>query len=94
MSRHLAEAGLLAPWVLECVEGETVARLENLWVVPQMAYEEQRLRSFLQRFGSAGVNLLGSHRLSLFRAGVIVGSARKAMRRLAHAKLRGDAVPP
>lgn len=94
MSQCLRESGLLDPWPLTLVEGTSEAKVDRLRVLGPRAYEHGRLRAFFHQFGSAGVILVGSHRLSLFRAGVLVGSARNAIRRMAREGAAGITVQP
>lgn len=80
ISRALKAAGLLEPWPLSCSEGNAEAKIDNLQVLAPKAYEDRQLCGLFQQFGWPALNLVGSHRLSLYRAGVVVGSARKVLR--------------
>lgn len=80
MTAHLAAADLLAPWPLNFEVGEQVVSIESLMVVRPDSYNTPAIRGFIRAFGSAGALFLGAHRLSLFRAGVLLESARAAVR--------------
>jgi hypothetical protein len=85
----LAEHDLLEPWQLRFdIEGEAVA-IEGLEIIRQAAYETPRFASLLGGFGLPAAQLVGLHRLSLFRAGILLTMAKAALQ----AKDEDEAAP-
>ncbi|GGD99072.1 hypothetical protein GCM10011390_17320 [Aureimonas endophytica] len=79
IGRALEEEKLLEPWPLDFDLGHgRRARVDDLLVVAPKAFEGPRLAALLSRFGAPAARLLGLHRLSLFRAGALLGAARGA----------------
>ncbi|KAB0679034.1 SapC family protein [Aureimonas leprariae] len=72
--------GLLEPWPLGFDLGlGRRCDIDDLLVVPTSAFDGPRLAPVLAEFGIAAAKLLAMHRLSLFRAGPLVGAARAAV---------------
>ncbi|WP_152044602.1 SapC family protein [Aureimonas psammosilenae] len=77
----LAAENLLEPWPLEFdLGGGQKCDVPDLLVVAPSAFETPRLAPVLARLGAPAARLVGFHRLSLFRAGVLLGAARQAMK--------------
>jgi hypothetical protein len=75
MTDALAENDLFEPWPLEFeVSGRTLT-VKDLFIVRQSEFGSTSIFQFVKKFGPAGANFLGAHRISLFRAGVLVRSA-------------------
>jgi hypothetical protein len=75
MTGALAENDLFEPWPLEFdVSGRTLT-VKNLFIVRQSEFGSTSIFQFVKTFGPAGASFLGAHRISLFRAGVLVRAA-------------------
>ena len=82
MTEELTKRKLLVPWPLKFdLKSQTVA-IEGLKVVESDSYGGAAVRDFVKMFGQVGATLLGAHRLSLFRAGVLLERAHAALRSL------------
>lgn len=80
ISRELAGLGVLEPWHLKFdIEGRSVA-IPDLFIVHQSAFDTGIFSAFLDKFGAQAALLLGLHRVSLFRAGVLLAVARKHLK--------------
>lgn len=78
MTDHLHKSELLEPWPLEFeVSSETIA-VPNLLVVRQDQFDSPKIFRFIKELGPVAASFLGAHRISLFRAGVLVQAARSA----------------
>jgi hypothetical protein len=79
LGRALHEDGLLEPWTLSFdVEGRKI-EVPDILMVRQDLYATGRLAPVLGRFGPMAAELIGIHRLSLFRAGPLLAAARTAL---------------
>lgn len=87
ISRQLADLDLFEPWPLhfEDVEGTTL-HIDDLWIVRQDAAKSGRLAPLMRTHGVMAADLISLHRLSLYRAGMLLAYSRAA--------LRADALPP
>ena len=75
----LADAGLLEPWSLSFdVEGRRI-EMADLHIAHQSAFETGRYAPILDRHGFAAAQLLGLHRISLFRAGLLLTMAKATL---------------
>jgi hypothetical protein len=75
MTDTLAENDLFEPWPLEFeVSGRTLT-VKDLFIVRQSEFGSASIFQFVKKFGPAGASFLGAHRISLFRAGVLVRAA-------------------
>lgn len=78
MTESLVRSDLLEPWPLQFdIDGEQVA-VDDLYVVNAGELASARMFQFIETFGSVAATLLGAHRISLFRAGVLVQAAKGA----------------
>ena len=77
---HRIEAmGLFEPWPLDFdLGGGRRCEIGELLVVSPKAFDTPRIATLLAASGIAAARLLGMHRLSLFRAGVLLAAARGA----------------
>lgn len=76
----LATAGLLEPWSLSFeIAGRRVA-VPDLLIARRSAFDTGRFAPVLAEHGIEVVRLLGLHRLSLYRAGILLTMARHALR--------------
>ena len=76
----LADLGLFEPWALKFdIDGRTV-EIPDLVIVRATAFETGVLAPLLERFGTPCAYLLGLHRISLFRAGILLAAARTFFR--------------
>ena len=72
----LAKRHLLEPWPLKFdIEGETIG-IPDLLVVRASAFNDGSLAPIVSEFGVPGASLLGLHRISLFRAGLLLAAAK------------------
>lgn len=80
ISNDLGKRELLEPWSLKFDDVQGI-RLEvpDLWIVRQAAAKDSSLTPVLQAHGIAAGDLIGLHRLSLFRAGTLLTQARAAL---------------
>lgn len=75
----LRDLGLFEDWPLSFpLDGGTV-EVPGLMIVKASAFGSGVLAPVLLRHGAAAAELLGYHRLSLFRAGVLLAAARAAL---------------
>jgi hypothetical protein len=78
MTNMLSKNNLLESWPLDFKIGDESLAVEDMLIVRQSAFGTAPILDFIKTFGTAGANLLGAHRLSLFRAGSLVQAARKS----------------
>jgi len=79
IGRTIAELDLFEPWKLSFdLGGGRRCEIPGLFIFSQKAFDTPRVAPLLARHGSVAARLLGVHRLSLFRAGVLLGAARAA----------------
>jgi SapC len=94
----LTDADLFEPWPLhfEGIE-DTTLDVADMWIIKQAAAETGALASVLRQYGLIAADLVGLHRISLFRAGTLLANARMALKQpapLAQVELGGpDALP-
>ena len=80
IGRALAGLGVLEPWHLKFdIEGQSVA-IPDLFIVHQGAFDTGIFSAFLEKFGAQAALILGLHRVSLFRAGMLLAMARKHLK--------------
>jgi hypothetical protein len=76
IGRTLAELDVLEPWPLTFdIEGRRVG-IADLAVIRPAAFDDGRFARLLEEHGSAAARMLGAHRISLFRAGVLLAMAK------------------
>jgi hypothetical protein len=72
----LAELDLLEPWPLKFdIDGHRV-EIPDLMVIRPSAFDSGALASLLETWGIPCAQMLGLHRISLFRAGVLLAAAK------------------
>jgi hypothetical protein len=75
----LADLDLFAPSELNFeIQGRSI-ELPDLFVVRQNAFDGGMFSTVLEKFGAPAALLLGLHRVSQFRAGLLLAMARKAL---------------
>ncbi len=81
IGRQLSELELFEAWPLrfENVEGHTLD-VPNLWIVKQDAIQTGALAPVMRRHGIIAADLIGLHRVSLFRAGILLANAKSALK--------------
>jgi hypothetical protein len=76
----LATRGLLEPWPLKFdIEGQTIG-IPDLLVVRTSAFSNGSLAPIVSQFGVPSASLLGLHRISLFRAGLLLAAAKSFLK--------------
>jgi hypothetical protein len=79
IAQALAGLDLFAPAALKFdIQGRSL-ELADLFVVRQDAFDSGVFSSMLEKFGAPAALVLGLHRVSLFRAGLLLAMARKAL---------------
>lgn len=72
----LTTRGLLEPWPLRFdIEGQAIG-IPDLMVVRASAFDNGALAPLVSQFGVPSASLLGLHRISLFRAGLLLAAAK------------------
>jgi len=76
----LADRELFEPWELRFdIEGRPVG-ISGLFIVRQNAFVDGMFAPVLEKYGAPAAMLLGLHRVSLFRAGLLLAAARRALK--------------
>lgn len=76
----LATRGLLEPWPLRFdVEGQAVG-IRDLLIVHAAAFNDGSLAPVVSQLGMTSASLLGLHRISLFRAGLLLAAAKSFLK--------------
>lgn len=78
MTDHLQREDLLEPWPLDFDVAGGRLSVPNLHVVKPSEFNSSRLFRIIETHGPSAATFLGAHRISLFRAGVLVQAARDA----------------
>ncbi|MGQ4274886.1 SapC family protein [Terrihabitans sp. B22-R8] len=79
LARLLADEDLLEPWALSFdVDGRRI-EVPDILIVRQSLFGTGRLAKVVAEKGALAAEVLGFHRLSLFRAGPLLASARTAL---------------
>jgi hypothetical protein len=79
ITEALADLDLFAPATLKFdIQGRSV-ELPDLFVVRQDAFDSGAFSGVLEKFGAPAALLLGLHRVSRFRVGLLLAMARKAL---------------
>lgn len=94
IATYLAEADLFEPWPLhfEDVEGQTLD-VADLWIVRQDIINTGKLAPLLRLHGIIAADLIGLHRISLYRAGMLLAQARSALKEPATAPVAAPQSP-
>ncbi|NJL07409.1 MAG: SapC family protein [Methylacidiphilales bacterium] len=79
LGHALDEAKLLEAWPLEFDIGGRNVSVPNLFIAHRDAFESGRYAAILAQHGLMAAELLGLHRISLFRAGLLVTMARAVL---------------
>ncbi len=89
IGKALADLDLFAPAELKFdIQGRSI-EIPDLFVVRQGAFDGGLFSTVLEKFGAPAALVLGLHRVSLFRAGLLLAMARKALQQSA-ASLQDD----
>jgi hypothetical protein len=80
ISRALAELDVLEPWPLKFDIGGNGVEIPDLLVIRPSAFESGHFSRLLGNYGVPCARMLGLHRISLFRAGVLLGMAKTFFR--------------
>ena len=76
----LATRGLLEPWPLKFdIEGEIIG-IPDLLVVRASSFHDGSLAPVVSQFGVPSASLLGLHRISLFRAGLLLAGSKSFLK--------------
>jgi hypothetical protein len=86
LTREIGEAlaglGLFAPSELKFeIQGRSI-EIPDLFVVRQTAFDGGIFSNVLEKFGAPAALVLGLHRVSLFRAGLLLAMVRKALQEM------------
>jgi len=76
----LAELDVLEPWPLKFDIGGNNVEIPDLLVIRPSAFEGGHFSRLLGSYGAPCAQMLGLHRISLFRAGVLLGMAKAFFR--------------
>ena len=76
----LAELDVLEPWPLKFDIGGNDVEIPNLLVIRPSAFERGHLARLLGTYGVPCARMLGLHRISLYRAGVLLAMAKTYFR--------------
>lgn len=76
----LAELDVLEPWPLKFDIGGNNVEIPDLLVIRPSAFEGGQFSRLLGSYGVPCARMLGLHRISLFRAGVLLGMAKTFFR--------------
>jgi len=80
ISRAIADLDEFEPWNLTFeIDGNRVA-VPDLLVIRPRAFQDGRLAPLLEQFGAPCAQMLGLHRISLFRAGGLLAMAKAVLR--------------
>jgi hypothetical protein len=89
ISKLLADLNLFAPWELKFnIEGHSV-EIRDLCIIRQPAFDTGALSVVLEKLGAPAAQLIGLHRISLFRAGILLGMARAFLKATSNAQQIG-----
>ncbi len=96
INRHLAELDVFEPWALKFDIDGQVVEIPDLLVIRPSAFDDGRLAPLLEAYGRPCAEMLALHRISLFRAGVLLAAAKnffQGQRNLAAAAVAETGVP-
>lgn len=79
LTQTLASRDLFEPWSLKFDVGGMQIDVPDLLIVRQTSFDTGALSPILQQHGVAAAQLIGLHRISLFRAGLLLSAARSAL---------------
>lgn len=94
IGRALSDLGLFDPWELKFnIEGQLV-EIRDLFVIRAAAFDTGVFATVLESLGAPAANLIGLHRISLFRAGILLGMARAFVKAKSQAREIGASPGP
>jgi hypothetical protein len=80
ISRALDSLDVFEPWSLKFdIEGRSI-EIPNLFIVRRNAFETGIFSTVLEKFGVPAALILGLHRVSIFRAGLLLAVARNFLK--------------
>jgi hypothetical protein len=79
ITQRLAEKQVLVPWPLAATVDASLLAHDDLHAIHDKWFATGHLRSILEECGTAAAFLISAHRLSLFRAGTLLTSAKRAL---------------
>ena len=81
IARDLAAADLFEAWPLhfDGIEGQTLD-VSDLWIVKQDVISTGALSPLMRTHGLVAADLIGLHRVSLFRTGILLANARSTLK--------------
>ncbi len=79
LGETLLSRDLLEPWSLKFEIGAKQIDIPDLFIVRQASFDTGALSPVLQQHRAAAAQLIGLHRISLFRAGPLLSTARSAL---------------
>lgn len=89
----LAELDALEPWPLKFNIGGNNVEIPDLLVVRPSAFESGHLSRLLGTYGVPCARMLGLHRISLYRAGVLLAMAKTFLRDSPLPREASDSIP-
>jgi len=91
ISEHLASRDLLEPWQLKFEIAGRSVEAPNLFIVRQETFETGKLSTLMEELGAPAALVLGLHRISVFRAGALLATARMLLESTSAATADGQA---
>jgi hypothetical protein len=82
IGQALAALDLFEPWRLKFDIGGRVVEIPDLVIVRQDAFETGGFAPVLAELGASAALVLGLHRISIFRAGALLATARKLLQQI------------
>lgn len=79
ISEWLHRHEMLEPWLLNFDVEQHHLEVPDLFAIRQETFATGRLAPLLAQHGASAAGLLGLHRISLFRAGILLAQARAAL---------------
>jgi hypothetical protein len=79
IAQRLAEQQALVPWALAAAVDDSLMPHDQLYVIDAKAFQTSALRTIVAESGTAAALLLAAHKLSLFRAGILVNAAKRVL---------------
>jgi hypothetical protein len=76
----IADLGVFEPWKLEFDIDRRSIAIPDLLIVRQDAFQTGIFSALLQRYGTPAALVLGLHRVSIFRAGLLLAMARRLLK--------------
>jgi hypothetical protein len=93
LGQTLAALKLFDPWELKFnIDGRQL-EIPNLVIVRQAAFDTGAFSPILEKFGVPAATLLALHRISIYRAGILLAAARAFLKAEAAAQAKAAASP-